>query len=232
MQEFNGYRKEEFSVKKVAAWLRSILLAITMITGLVMCVLHVDFETTSGALLLLVLFGAGALYLLVSIISLIVRMISRARMNETARMMDSYTGALVYLKNGNTIHYFRRLSFWGMIMLLVNIIAFNITSNMLIGGPYSPDAFLSGYHGYLLWSLIALAIAFILSLIFWAVFMPHYGEGTYNFFTYIGKLIVSDIMVPIRIIQSCFSSKKKDWIGLATMIAFIAVNVIAILKST
>lgn len=219
-------------MKKFAAGLRSILLAVAMIAGLVICVLHAKVETTSGSLLALVFLGAGALYLFVSIISIIVRLISRAHMDERDLMMDSFTGVLIYLKNGNMLHLFRRLSFWGTIMLIVNVEAFNVTSNMVAGGPYSPDIFLAGYHGFLLWSLIALIVSFILSLIFWAVFMPHHGRGAYNIFQYTGKMIVSDITAPFRVIKSFFSHDgKKNVIGLIVMIAFVVVNVIAVLKS-
>lgn len=219
-------------MKKFAAVLRSILLAIAMIAGLVICVLHAKVETTSESLLSLIFLGAGALYFFVAFISLIVRFISRARMDERDQMMDSFTGVLIFSKNGNMLHYFRRLSFWGTIMLIVNVAAFHVTTNMLIGGPYSADAFLKGYHGFLLWSLLALIISFVLSIIFWAVYLPHYGEGVYNVFQYTGKMIVSDITTPFRIIKSFFSSDhKKNWVGLITMILFIVVNVIAVLKS-
>ena len=102
--------KEFFTMKKFAAVLRSILLAIAMIAGLVICVLHAKVETTSESLLALILLGAGALYFFVAIISLIVRFISRARMDERDQMMDSFTGVLIFSKNGNMLHYFRRLS--------------------------------------------------------------------------------------------------------------------------
>lgn len=219
-------------MKKFASGLRSILLVVAMIAGLVICVLHAKVETTSDSFLTLVFLASGALYLFVSIISLIVRFISRANMNERDQMMDSFNGVLVYLRNGNILHFFRRLSFWGTIMLIVNVVAFNLTSNMVIGGPYSPDIFLSGYHGFLLWSLIALIVSFVLSLIFWVVFMPHYGEGAYNIFQYTGKIIVSDIIEPFRIIKSFFSGDgKKNVVGLIAMVSFIVVNVVAVLKN-
>ena len=151
-------------------------------------------------------------------------------MDEMGQMKDSFGGVLVYQKNYNALHYFRRLSFWGTIMLLVNIAAFDLNFDMLTGGPYSNDALLSCYHGFLLWALIAL-VSFVLSVIFWAVYMPHYGEGVYSIFQYIGKLFVSDGTVPFRIIKSIFEREHKDIIGFITMGTFIGVNIIAILKS-
>lgn len=220
-------------MKKFDAGLRSILLAITLATSLVICVQHARVETTFDYLLALVLLGSSALYLLVSAISLVVRAISRARMDESDRMKDTFTGAFIYNKYGKLIDYFRRLSLAGTIMFIVNVVAFNVTSDMVIGGPYSSDIFLAGYHGFLLWSFIALLFSFVLSLIYFALYLPHYGEGTYNIFQYTGKLIVSDIIAPLRIIKSFFGSgKKKDWIGLITIAIFIVVNIIAILKST
>ena len=218
-------------MKKFASWLRCIFLAVTMIIGLVICVFRDKIETTSGKLLILVFLGASALYLLVSIISIIVRCINRAHMDERNKIIDSFNGALIYSRNINILHFFRRLSFWGTIMLIVNIVALNVSINMIIGGPYSSDTFLSGYHGYLLWSLIAFVVSFVLSVIFFVVYMPHYGEGAYNFFQYTGRMILSDITEPIRIIKSIFSSDKIKIVGLITMIIFIIVNVIAVLKS-
>ncbi len=221
-------------MKKLAAYLRSILLTITIIAGLVICVVHAKIEiiATTKSLPVLIFIGAGTLYLVVALISLIVRIICRSRMDERDQMMDSFTGVLVYLRNGNTLYFFRRLSFWGTIMLMVNIAAFDLTSNTFIGDSFSPDVFLSGYYGFLLWSLIALIVTFILSIVFWSVYMPHYGEGTYNVFQYVGKIIVSDITVPFRIIKSAFGNdKKKDIVDLTTMITFIVINAVAILKS-
>lgn len=219
-------------MKKFAAALRWILLAITMITGMVICVLHPKIESTACSLLALVILASGALYLLVSFISLLVRFISRARMDESDRMRDSFTGVLVYSKNRNVLDYFRRLSFWGTIMLFVNIIAFNLTADMVLGGPYSPDAFLAGYHGFLLWSLLALIVLFVLSVVFLVVYMPHYGTGANNFFQYTGKMIISDIIAPFSIIKNFFNRDgNKDVVGLITILVFVAVNIVAIMKS-
>ena len=222
-------------MKQFAAALRRILLSITMILGLILCVLRPDLNTALGSLLVLSLLGGGALYFVVAIISLLVRLISRKRMDETDQMKDSFMGVLIYLKNGYTLHFFRRLTFWGTIMMIVNIAVFNVTSNMIVDGPYSSNAFLSGYHGFFLWSFIGLIILFVLSLFFWSIYMPHYGEGAYNIFQYTGKLIVNDIMTPINILKSFFkknedgSKSKGDVLGLFVMIIFIVVNAIAII---
>ncbi|MGI6174142.1 MAG: hypothetical protein ACOYI8_09650 [Christensenellales bacterium] len=219
-------------MKRFAAGLRRVLLSIAMIIGLVLCVSRANIKTASGALLTLLFVGAGGLYLVVSVISLIVRVICRAHMDERNQMIDSFTGVLTYSKNGNVLHFFRRLSFWGLIMLVFNVTALDIPSSMIIGGPYSTDAFLLGYHGFLHWSLVALVISLVLSIIFWAVYLPHYGDGTYNIFQYTSRLIAGDITAPFRIIKTFFGSdKRKDIIGLITMSTFIIVNVVGVLKS-
>ena len=219
-------------MKKFATILRNVLLAITLLTGLIICIFHIKPETTSAfdALLLLIFSGAGALYIIVSLISMLVRHIRRARMEETDQMKDTFRSIVIYRKNYNMLNFFRRISFFGTIMLIINLTVFSIPNTMIIGGPYSTDVFLSGYHGFLLWSLIALVASFILSVIFFAVYMPHYGTGAYNIFQYCGKLFLSDVTAPLRIIKSFFNSDNKNWLGLTTMIIFILVNVIAILK--
>lgn len=225
-------------MKKFVAALRRILLAITMIIGLVICVLHLKIESTAGTFLTLAMVASGALYLLISVISLLVRFINRVRMDESDRMKESFMGVLTYSGNSQVLAYFRRLSFWGTIMLLVNFCAFNLTPDMVLGGPYSPDVFLAGYHGFLLWASLALPAMFLLSVIFFAVYMPHYGTGAYNVFQYTGKMIMGDITAPFSIIKNIFikddKAKKeriKDAIRLITILAFVAVNVIAIIKS-
>lgn len=204
---------------------------------LILCVTRADSGTTPGAVLLLCSFGSGCLYAVVSLISLIVRLFRRGRLAESDAMKDSFMGVLLFRKNGNTINFFRRLAFWGTLMAIVNVFALDISGEMIAGGPYSTDAFLAMYHGFLFWSMLALIVAFPLSLLFWRIYMPHYGTGAYNIFQYMGKIIWNDVTVPIAIIRSFFtkdkggSREKGRRFSLTVMMLFIAVNAIAIFKS-
>ena len=220
-------------MKQFAAVLRIILLSITMILGMILCVLRADPSTALGSYLVRGTLGGGALYFVVALISFLIRLISRKRMDESGQMTDSFMGVLTYQNNGNTLHFFRRLAFWGSIMMIVNITVLNVPSNLIIGNQYSSNAFLAGYHGFLLWSFNGLILLFILSLLFWAIYLPHYGDGAYNIFQYTGKLLVSDIVAPFTILKSFFtknedgSKRKGAVLGLVVMFVFIVVNAIA-----
>ena len=220
---------------KFAALLRRILLSITTVLGLILCVFRASPITSLGSFLVYGILGGGTLYVIVSLISLLVRLIRRKQMDESDQMKDSFLAAITYRKNGYTINFFRRLSFWGTIMMVVNFAACNVTTSMIFSGPYVSSAFISGYHGFLLWSFVGLLFFIILSLLFWAFYLPHYGDGAYNIFQYTGKLLVADITTPIRILKSFFrkdkdgSKSKGGPIGFVFMIIFIVVNAIAII---
>ena len=219
-------------MKKAAVVLRIIFLTIAMIAGLVISVTHSKIEFNLESPITLVFIGASGLYILIAVIAVIVRLINRGHLDETELMLDTYVNVLDYNAMGQTLNYFRTLSFWGAIMLVVNIFVLKKPKDTIIGGPYSNDVFLAGYHGYLLWSLISLVVMIVLSIVYWAIFMPHYGTDTYNIFQYVGKILLADISAPFRIIKSLVSSESKSKIiSLATMIVFIVINVIAVLKS-
>ena len=219
-------------MKKFASVLRSVLFTIAMISGLAVCISRTTADTSWGLVLALTMFGSAGLYLIVSFLSVVAKLINRARTDKRGRMIDSFTGAVSFQRNARVLNYFRQLSMWGTLMLFINIAALGLTSGMVIGGPYSSDIFLFIYHGFLLWSLLALIVSFVFSILFWIVYMPHYGENAYGLFTYIGKIIAGDFICPFRIIRSFVAKdEKKKVIGMITMVAFIAVNVIAIMKS-
>ena len=73
--------------------------------------------------------------------------------------------------------------------------------------------------------------------VFFAFYLPHYGTGAYNVFQYIGKLILSDIAAPIRVVKDLFSKNengKKSFVQIfrfITMLTFIAINAIAVIKT-
>lgn len=222
---------------KFAAIVRKIMLALFMVLFLIACVTKTESNTSLGAVLYMGMLISAGIYLLFSLISIIVRLIRRKRMGESEAMMSAYTDTLLFQGNSNTISYFRRISFWGTIMLLVNVFVLHVTSRMIVGGPYSSDILLKGYHGFLLWALISLVFLFIISILFFAFYLPHYGTGAYNVFQYIGKLILSDIAAPIRVVKDLFSKNengKKSFVQIfrfITMLTFIAINAIAVIKT-
>ena len=222
---------------KFAAIVRRIVLALFMILFLIACVTKAESNTSVGAILYMGMLISVGIYLLFSLISIIVRLIRRKRMGEGEAMVSAYTDTLIFMGNSNTISYFRRISFWGTVMLLINVLVLHVPSRMIVGGPYSSDVFLKGYHGFLLWAPISLVLLFIISILFFAFYLPHYGTGAYNVFQYISKLILSDISTPIRVVKDFFSKSKegkKPFIQIlrfTTMIVFIAVNVVAVIKT-
>ena len=222
---------------KFAAAVRRLMLSLFMIFLMIVCVLRLDGTSNLGAILYLVILGSIGIYLLFSLISIIVRLIKRIRMDEQTAMVSAFTDVLIFNKNANTINYFRRLAFWGTVMTIINIVAFNVSSDMLIGGPYATDLFLNKYHGFLLWSIISLVFLIIVSLIYFVVYLPHYGAGAYNIFQYSGKLFLADIATPFRVIKNLFSKDENgkrsfsQVFDFLTMLIFIIVNVIAVLAS-
>lgn len=222
---------------KFAAIVRRVMLTLFMVLFLIACVTKAESNTSLGAVLYMGMLISTGIYLLFSLISIIVRLIRRKRMGEGEAMMSAYTDTLLTLGNSNTISYFRRIAFWGTVMLLINVFVLHVPSRMIVGGPYSSDIFLKGYHGFLLWAPISLVVLFIISVLFFAFYLPHYGDGAYNVFQYIGKLILSDITTPFRVVKQFFSKSedgKKSFaqiVRFITLLAFIVINVIAIIKT-
>ena len=224
-------------MKKIAAFLRRMLLSIFLLSLLILCVSRIDTKTGNGSLILFVAFCSCVLYLLVSIISILVKLIRKTRMDERDAMMDAFTGVLLVTKNNNLYSVFRRISFWGTIMLLIHIFILRTNIEQITIGPYSSDTFLFRYHGFLLWSPIALFITFIVSILFFIFYLPHYGEGAYGVFAFIGKLFLADLATPIRIIKGLFSKNQNgktifsNIIYITIMIIFIVTSVISIIKT-
>ena len=222
---------------KFAAIVRRVMLTLFMVLFIIACVTKAESNTSLGAVLYMGMLISMGTYLLFSVISIIVRLIRRKRMGEGEAMMSAYTDTLLFLGNSNTISYFRRISFWGTVMLLINVFVLHVPDRMIVGGPYSPDIFLKGYHGFLLWALISLVLLFIISILFYVFYLPHYGTGAYNVFQYIGKLILADIMTPIRVVKNFFSKNEdgrkpfSQVLHFITLIVFIIVNVIAVIKT-
>ena len=222
---------------KFAAIVRRIVLSSFLILFLIACVSKAESNTAFGALLYMGMLISVGIYLLFSIISIIVRLIRRKRMGEYQATVSAYTDTLLVLGNSYTIDYFRKISFWGTIMLLINILVLQVPSRMIVGGPYSSDAFLRGYHGFLLWALISWILLFVISILFFAFYLPHYGTGAYNVFQYIGKILVSDLTTPVRVIKDIFSKNKEgkkttaQVVPFLTLLVFLAINVIAVIKT-
>ena len=222
-------------MKKAASVIRGITLSIFMVLSLIACVTKADSTSDFGAMLYQGMLISMGIYLLFSIISIVVRLIQRKRMNEDDATKSAYTDVLIFIRNNDLIRYFRRIGLWGTLMLLVNIVVLHIPRSMIVGGPDSADVYLKGYHGFLLWSLISLCFTFVATLVFYAVYLPHYGTGAYNVFQYTGKVIIGDITAPVRVIQSFFAkNEKKSFskiVNFITMVVFIVVNSIAIIRT-
>ena len=161
-------------------------------------------------------------------------------MDETAAMMDTMTGLPAVLKNFYTISFFRRLALWGTIMMIVSVVRFGFAFKTILSN--DGDKMLLAYHGFLAWSVVSLIVTFIITIIFWSVYMPHYGEGAYNIFQYIGKLIIADLTIPFTIVKDLFTKDTSEIAGeesnkalvffkLIMMLLFIAFNVIGLIKS-
>lgn len=221
---------------KFAAIVRRIVLSIFMVLFLIACITKAESNTQLGAILYIGMLVSIGIYILFSVISVIVRSIKRKQMDEHSAIVSAYTDTILFMGNSNVISYFRRIAFWGTIMLVVNIVALHVPRYLIVGGPYATDVVLKCYHGFLLWSLLSLVLLFIISLLFFAFYLPHYGTGANNVFQYVGKLFVADLLTPYRVIKNFFtkSEGKKRFIKifhLLTLIAFVAFNIVAIIKS-
>ena len=222
---------------KFAAIVRRSMLSVFMVLFLIACVTKVESNTSFGEVLYMGMLISIGIYILFSTITIIVRLIKRIFMGKHDAMMSAYTDVPFFMGNLRIINYFRRISFWGMIMLLINVIVLNVPGRMIVGGPYSSDTFLYGYHGFLLWAIISLILLFIISILFFAIYLPHYGTGAYNVFQFIGKLLLADIATPFTVVKSFFSKKEEDKksfgqvIRFITLAVFIVINAFAIIKT-
>ena len=192
-------------MSKASAILRRVLLSLTMITSLLACMIKSE---RTNYILFLCAIGSGALYLVLGVLSILIRSARKRKMDESSEMMDTMINILTVSGNQRTIDFFRRIAFWGTVMMIVNVVMFNITADTLLSE--KKDVILIAYHGFLCWSIVALILAFIISLIFFVVYLPHYGEGAYNIFQYIGKLIGLDILAPFRILKHVFFRNESD----------------------
>ena len=154
---------------KFGAVVRRIFLAIFMALFLVACVTKAESNTSFGSILYMGMLISGGIFFLFSVVSIIIRVIRGKKMDSHDSMTSAYTDVLMFLGNINTINYFRRISFWGTVMLLIYVFVMKIPSSMILGGPYSSDLYLKGYHGFLLWSAISLVILFFVTILFFCV---------------------------------------------------------------
>ena len=219
---------------KFAALIRRILLTVSMILFLLLCVTNPDNTSSFGTILYAGLIFSFGGYLVFSILSIIIRIIRLLIMGKDNAMRTLYSDVLVFSPNSTVIHFFRRIAFWGSVMALINVVFLKVPWDMILEGS-SSDLYLKGYHGFLFWSVVSLIIMFIISIFHFIFYLPHYGSGVYNVFQYIGKLIISDISCPVRVINRFFDSSQEkslyNYISFITMIVFIIINVIAIIKT-
>lgn len=232
-------------LKKVAAFARYVLLVGMMIASLIAFVMRLDVFSvdTSGFhdgfstsnVVIICVYGLTLLYVFTSVLSIIVRIIRRKIIDKHSAMTEAFQDTLIVSKNIRVISFFRALSFWGTVMLLINYFVLNVPASMFFGGPFSSNAFLSAYHGFLFWSLLALILTFVVSVIFACLWMPHYGDGAYSAFQIIKKFASADMAILFREIKYYVMDKKegrKDHsrlFRLIIIVLFIIINVLAVL---
>lgn len=204
---------------------------------LVLCITRIDPDSALGTLLLRCSIISGYLYIVVSLTTLIVFSQRRKRLRRTDAFTDFVACEYAALKVLKTINFFRLLAFWGTLMTYFNVFVLHVSGEMILGGPYSTDPFLAMYHGFLLWSILALIVTFPLTLLFCIIYLPRKGQGIRSFLWCMVDVIWSDVAIPVAIIKSLFMrnkngyEKKSKQFRLVVMVLFIAINVIAILKS-
>lgn len=135
-------------MKSFAAFTRRLFLLLFALLSLIFCVAKLDISKGVGRIIFLGMVGTGVIYFIIALLSVIIKSIGRGRIDERNAMMDAYTSVLIYSKNSNLLNLFRRVAFWGTIMLLINIFGLRIPFTMICGGPYSENVFLKGYHGF------------------------------------------------------------------------------------
>ena len=207
------------------AVLRRILLCVAMAGSLFANI--IPFRGPAYDLLYLAAGCSIFLYLIIGVLSILIRIVRTIRMDEFEKMKDTLLITVITDPNSDVINFFRRLSFWGAISLFaaeafgVNVQGLSQNGNM----------FFQSYSGFFTWTIFAFFCSFLISVIYWIFYIPHGGEGSYTIFQYIWKLLVADILTPFRTIKNLFSRdmpRGRSLFYFIVMIVFILYHVICI----
>lgn len=222
-------------IKVFASFVRWLLLNISLILLMFVCVTRIGSASEKGAMAYGITLLAAIGYLAFSLICLLIGFISRIIKDDNDAMIDTLMETAATIRNKRSIDCFRKIAFWGCIILLVALFLLKVPFNLIYGGPYESDLIQRAWHGLLLWSLITYPVMIIISSIYWALYMPHFGEGTYTFFQHLVKELVSDITEPIEIVRRLFDRERENKLGLiidfVVMIFFILLNIAGIIKT-
>lgn len=201
------------------AKLRNFLFCVVMISSLIAFVLPSSGKIYDYSSVVAIL--STIVYVIVGLISIIVKSIRRARMDETDKMKEALLGFVVTLDESAVVDFFRRLTFWGFIALaVISAAGLDITKLSQNENVYIQSA--NNFYG---WALLAFIFSFVVSILHWIFYMPHMGEGSYTIFQYLGKLLKADILTPFRVIKNLFSPdapRGRSIFYFLVMVLFIA----------
>lgn len=190
-------------------------------------ILRIPMETISSSISsdrnfpLMVVTLLGALYIVALVVSIVCRML-RMLLGKEARLRIAFLSQLFLGKNYELIKTIRRIAFWGTITFLVLTIGFGADVNEILNSTKAPVSIHDYFSGYLLWSILMLAITVVLAIGHMVFYFPHAGEGTDSIFTLIGKDITGSFVTTAKKLITWVPAKGKDGkIGIWKLIMFI-----------
>ena len=187
--------------------LRWLLLIGFSLLAAVLCVLRIPLEKITSAvisgdnLLLRIVGILGILYILVLGISLLFRLF-RPVLGENAKLKLAFLSVLYTSKNLRLIKLIRKISFWGVVVLLGLVISKKLSINDLTDWSKVPTIFGEYFKGFLAWSVVMLAVSTILSLLYDILYLPREGEGVYP----IPVVFLKDIVGSFKITYKCITT--------------------------
>ena len=185
------------------------------------------------------------IYLLISVISIVAHQARRFSLDEQERLKSDLMDISAVYPNIQVINYFRRIALWDALLVALVVYALGVPMTTILSESSRGSAMADIYCGFLLWGPLFLVILFVLSLVFWACYIPHGGDKGYTFAKFVTSLIVSDFMEPYLVVKDLFfgkgdvaeqgldvfdaRSRPALLLRFATMLLFIIVNVARIL---
>lgn len=222
-------------MKVFASIVRFVLLTASMILFLLICITRIGSASEKGAFLYGVTLLTWIAYLAFSALCLLLGWLMGLKRDENVRMQDKLLGTVATLRNNACIRLFHELSFWGCLVLIIALFILHVPFGLIYGGPYETDLILKTWHGFLLWSAVIFPVSLVLKVLYFAFYLPHYGDNTYTVFDLLVKTLGSDITAPIDNVRAVFQREGKirisNIISLIVMILFILLNAAGVLKT-
>lgn len=215
--------------EKIISVIRSVALVGAMLFVLWIVGFGADVKDT----VVLLLFLVTILFAVLEILGIIYHQI-RAGRAKTAEQQEFIMA--FFLNNHYEISvtaYLRRISLLGFVSLLICISALNVDSDFITAFRFTGGNFEQYFLAFLKWSVVALPIMIVLTILKAWYILPHLGTGAYSIPTILLKTIGSDFIFFFNDISRAFSKPKKIFPIIRVMLelAFLAFTVMGIIST-